>query len=75
MKLWILLKKVYEKAKRFFEIPHFKQYAFVMEYTAFYLVKNCDLMRNPIAKLLNWYCPSTFSVTKIFWETPVISNL
>jgi len=27
MRLWILLKKVYEKAKRFFEIPPFKQYA------------------------------------------------
>jgi hypothetical protein len=26
-KLNILLKKVYEKAKRFFEIPDFKQYA------------------------------------------------
>jgi hypothetical protein len=27
MKLWILLKKIYERAKRFFEIPPFKQYA------------------------------------------------
>jgi hypothetical protein len=27
LKLNILLKKIYEKAKRFFEIPEFKQYA------------------------------------------------
>ena len=27
MRLWILLKKIYEKAKRFFEIPPFKHYA------------------------------------------------
>ncbi len=76
LKFNLLLKKIYEKAKRFFEIPDFRQYAIADGIYRVLFASKTGIIPNPQGKRLrdNYRYPLPFAFLRILGKVLVVKG-